>query len=377
MNEPEETLENRIIDISVIDPVCGMAVNPVEARGKAQHEGQTYYFCSPACMHKFGLSPAKYLSAVHRQLRSKLRHQSAQPGSSTKIRFAEWMSMPRRRLLRWSTKASCITSAAAAARRNSKTILKNIFRPITRPAGMGAMVQIGGAPVQIGAARKLEKDVVCGMSVDPAKAASTAVHQGKTYYFCSRGCGEKFKADPEKYVSQSETPKITAVDAGGGAQDRGGCHREQRTCVRWIPRCVNRGPEPVPSAAWRWSPTSPWPRPGPSGPVQCIRRSFATGRVRVRSAAWRWSRRRSRRGQEENPELRDMTRRFWTSVLLGVPAGCLRNVAHGAAGARVHAAGRHMVRVRAGHANRAVVRLAFLRARLGVRQVPQSRTCSR
>ena len=64
MSEPEEDLENRIIDISVIDPVCGMAVNPVEARGKAQYEGKTYYFCSPACMHKFGLSPTRYLSTA-------------------------------------------------------------------------------------------------------------------------------------------------------------------------------------------------------------------------------------------------------------------------------------------------------------------------
>ena len=64
MNEPEETFENRIVDVSVIDPVCGVAVNRVEARGKAQHEGNTYYFCSPGCMHKFVSSPTKYLAAV-------------------------------------------------------------------------------------------------------------------------------------------------------------------------------------------------------------------------------------------------------------------------------------------------------------------------
>src|ERR1019366_6011375 len=63
MNGPDDSSENRIIDVSVIDPVCGMAVNPLEARGKAQYEGQTYYFCSPGCMHKFVSSPAKYLSA--------------------------------------------------------------------------------------------------------------------------------------------------------------------------------------------------------------------------------------------------------------------------------------------------------------------------
>ncbi len=57
-----ESQENRIVDVSAKDPVCGMAVDPAQPRGKAQHEGQTYYFCSPGCMHKFVSSPEKYLS---------------------------------------------------------------------------------------------------------------------------------------------------------------------------------------------------------------------------------------------------------------------------------------------------------------------------
>ena len=32
----------------------------------------------------------------------------------------------------------------------------------------------------------MERDVVCGMDVDPAKAAATSVHNGKTYYFCAQ-----------------------------------------------------------------------------------------------------------------------------------------------------------------------------------------------
>ena len=49
---------------------------------------------------------------------------------------------------------------------------------------MTGMVQIGGGPVQIGAPRRLEKDPVCGMNVDPSAAAATVSHIGKTYYFC-------------------------------------------------------------------------------------------------------------------------------------------------------------------------------------------------
>ena len=46
----------------------------------------------------------------------------------------------------------------------------------------------------------MEKDVVCGMQVDPAKAAGSSVHAGKTDYFCSKGCKVKFDAHPEQYL---------------------------------------------------------------------------------------------------------------------------------------------------------------------------------
>jgi Cu+-exporting ATPase len=46
----------------------------------------------------------------------------------------------------------------------------------------------------------MEKDVVCGMQVDPAKPAGTSEYDGKTYYFCSAGCKVKFDANPKQYV---------------------------------------------------------------------------------------------------------------------------------------------------------------------------------
>jgi len=46
----------------------------------------------------------------------------------------------------------------------------------------------------------VEKDVVCGMQVDPAKAAGMSQLDGKTYYFCSKVCKTRFDASPEKYT---------------------------------------------------------------------------------------------------------------------------------------------------------------------------------
>src|SRR5271166_1879588 len=130
MGEGQESQENRIVDVSVKDPVCGMAVDPLQPRGKAEHEGRTYFFCSPGCMHKFVSSPAKYLS------------------------------------------------------------------------GHGPFE----APPAAALARKLDKDPVCGMNVDPSKAAASAEYESKLYHFCSRACAEKFKTYPEKYLSPSYKP---------------------------------------------------------------------------------------------------------------------------------------------------------------------------
>jgi YHS domain-containing protein len=46
----------------------------------------------------------------------------------------------------------------------------------------------------------MERDVVCGMQIDPAKAAGTSEYQGKTYYFCSNSCKTKFDANPSPYA---------------------------------------------------------------------------------------------------------------------------------------------------------------------------------
>lgn len=46
----------------------------------------------------------------------------------------------------------------------------------------------------------MERDVVCGMQVDSAKAAGTSEFNGKTYYFCAKSCKDKFDADPGKYA---------------------------------------------------------------------------------------------------------------------------------------------------------------------------------
>ena len=46
----------------------------------------------------------------------------------------------------------------------------------------------------------MERDVVCGMDVDPQRAAATSQYNGKTFYFCSQACKARFDANPAQYV---------------------------------------------------------------------------------------------------------------------------------------------------------------------------------
>lgn len=48
------------------------------------------------------------------------------------------------------------------------------------------------------AASEAVKDPVCGMSIKPGSAVRDE-HEGKTYYFCSDHCRDKFRSEPGKY----------------------------------------------------------------------------------------------------------------------------------------------------------------------------------
>ena len=49
------------------------------------------------------------------------------------------------------------------------------------------------------------KDLVCGMTIDSAKAAATSEYKGKKYYFCAPGCKKAFDKDPEKYIKDEKS----------------------------------------------------------------------------------------------------------------------------------------------------------------------------
>jgi Cu+-exporting ATPase len=134
-----------------------------------------------------------------------------------------------------------------------------------------------------GAAAHAVNDPVCGMSVDPHTAKHRADHHGHTWYFCSAGCRTKFVAAPEKYI-------------GANA----------------------RAAEPVQPGAIYTCPMHPEIRQ--VGPGNCPICGMAL-EPEVASA-----------DDGPNPELIDMTRRFWIGLVLTVPVFVLEMGAHIAGG---------------------------------------------
>src|SRR5215470_9287282 len=47
---------------TVLDPVCGMYVDPQKARGSAEYAGKKYFFCSQSCVERFKTDPENYLA---------------------------------------------------------------------------------------------------------------------------------------------------------------------------------------------------------------------------------------------------------------------------------------------------------------------------
>ena len=89
-------------------------------------------------------------------------------------------------------------------------------RPINsaKPTARKPLPMMQPAPAMTGAAAV---DPVCGMTVQPATAAGSYEYQGKTYYFCATSCLTKFRTDPNHYLTPPEQriPRITPATSGG------------------------------------------------------------------------------------------------------------------------------------------------------------------
>src|SRR5215472_9395668 len=240
------------------DPVCGMNVKTADAEHTHQYAGKKYYFCCSRCADKFKSNPQEYLNRA-------------------------------------------VTSG-----------LVTLGIPSTPKSAQN---------------RITATDPVCGMRVNPGSTKFATEHDGEQVYFCGRSCLEKFKADPEKYSRKS--PGLVTVaglsaarSVATGAEVRGSKPELQAQTFYVCPMCPEvreSKPIPCPSCGMALEPESPLPASRieytcpmhpqivRSEPGSCPICGMALEPRTVTAV------------QEDNPELRDMTRRFWVSVIFTSP----------------------------------------------------------
>ncbi|HKN27874.1 MAG TPA: heavy metal translocating P-type ATPase [Roseiarcus sp.] len=203
------------------DPVCGMSVDPATAKHKAEFSGATYYFCCAGCREKFVADPRRFIAA-----------------------------------------------ATASAPR-----LDDHHHDHSPAACCSGHDQAAPGKVEV-------KDPVCGMTVDPPTAKYQAHHAGRTYYFCSAKCREKFVADPQRYLGAKPAPPPQSSPAGA-----------IYTCPMH-PQIRQVGPGACPICGMVLEPEVATATEGP------------------------------------NPELVEMARRFWIGLALAVPVFVLEMAGH-------------------------------------------------
>ncbi len=151
-------------------------------------------------------------------------------------------------------------------------------------------------------------DPVCGMTVDPSTAAAHVEHKGSTYYFCSQGCATKFRADPEKYLR----PKAPIAPSSK-------IERQTEYVCPMHPEIRQMGPGSCSKCGMALEPAivaAPAVRTEYTCPMHPEIIRSESGVCPICGMALEP---RQVNTEESNPELTDMTRRFWTSVVLALP----------------------------------------------------------
>jgi P-type Cu+ transporter len=164
-------------------------------------------------------------------------------------------------------------------------------------------------------------DPVCGMTVAPERAAARVEHAGKQYFFCSKGCAAKFQQDAARYLAAPGSgPMAPSGFVTLGAPTTGKPSGSGTTYICPMdPEVRASKPGPCPMCGMALEPETIAPvsskveytcpmhpeivRPGPGSCPIC---GMA---LEPRTVV----------AEEQNPELRDMSRRFWVGLAFSAP----------------------------------------------------------
>jgi Cu+-exporting ATPase len=273
---------------TVKDPVCGMNVDPARAAASVNHGAMTYHFCCKGCAAKFKANPEEFLR-------------------------------PRQAPI---TQGSLISlSPKPAGTSMSHTGLVGIGAAKAPADGNPSLVTLG-APKP---SPQLAKDPVCGMDVIVGAGAGKFDYKGKTYWFCCSHCLSKFSADPEHFLipkADQKAGELSQISQRSQSvrhsEKRAAGKADQRTYIcPMCPGVSSIGPAACPKCGMALEPDvafqstrTQWTCPMHpeiirDEPGSC---PICGMGLEPKSVA-----------EEDNPELRDMTRRLWICLIFTVP----------------------------------------------------------
>ena len=162
-------------------------------------------------------------------------------------------------------------------------------------------------------ARTGVQDPICGMNVNAATDAHRIEHDGKTYYFCGVRCAETFRKDPKAALAERSKPVPENRDIQPTAKG------SNKYICPMCPGMESDGPAACPKCGMALEPAASMPLQRQvqytcpmhpevvqDEPGECPKCGMALEPMTVSA-------------EERNPELVDMTRRFWVGAVLTVP----------------------------------------------------------
>src|SRR5918992_1306624 len=149
-------------------------------------------------------------------------------------------------------------------------------------------------------------DPVCGMTISPADAVGHLDHRGHTYYFCHQSCLDQFRADPEHFLNPDRQPAVDRADP-----------QREYTCPM-DPEVRQKGPGACPKCGMALEPVdvTPVTQTEWTCPMHPEIVRDAPGSCPICGMALEP---RVVTIEETNPELEDMTRRFWWATAIPPP----------------------------------------------------------
>ena len=199
-----------------VDPVCGMTVDPACAADSVEHHGRAVYFCSTGCRDAFVADPDGYLSPT-----ASAGHEGdAADGGGEPVDPVCGMTVD----------PAC---AAASVEHHGRAVYfcsagcRDAF--VADPQHYGAAAgdgEDGQSGVDLDTL-----DPVCGMTVDPARAAAHVQHRGRTVSFCATGCADAFRAHPDRYLPETATDPVCAMTV---APETAAAHRRGEGEAVWF-----------------------------------------------------------------------------------------------------------------------------------------------